>query len=113
MLCPGSGQSCGRYSTPEGKDYTDHFWQHLCKHQRKRFSRAELQAGKDIEIQPAAQVEPGKQKGTCRIKCLKGLGGVCQEEVLRTSAEPPLWLYIGKTALRFLLCSVLPAIELF
>lgn len=39
--------------------------------------------------------------------------GVCQEEVLRTSAEPPLWLYIGKTALQFLLCSVLPAIELF
>lgn len=36
-----------------------------CKHQRKKFSRPEkIQAGKETEIQPAAQVEPGKEKGT-------------------------------------------------
>lgn len=39
-------------------------------------TREKSRAGKEAEMQPAAPVEPGKQKGTLRFRCLKGLSGV-------------------------------------
>lgn len=78
---------------PEGTEITHRFWQHLGKHQREKVLKTRaVQAGKETELQPAPQGEPGKQKSMHRIGSLKG-----QTEIYRELKGTP-WGLSAKMA---------------